>query len=196
MSMQLTSARLVLAPFTAGDISPLYVGWLNDPEVVRYSNQRFRRHDLESSEAYLRSFAGGPNQFWSIRLAADRSMIGTMTAYIAPQHGTADMGLLVGQRSVWGQGYGYEAWQRLMDHLLGEQALRKITAGAASGNGAWDASIANLFSPGDKVLVPQTGFFADRWSNTARASIRRRASGTFREIAKRFAVRRCNMPCN
>ena len=40
---------------------------------------------------------------------------------------------------------------------------------ASSGNGAWDASIANLFSPGDKVLVPQTGFFADRWSNTARA---------------------------
>ena len=40
---------------------------------------------------------------------------------------------------------------------------------AASGNGAWDASIANLFSPGEKVLVPQTGFFADRWSNTARA---------------------------
>jgi alanine-glyoxylate transaminase/serine-glyoxylate transaminase/serine-pyruvate transaminase len=40
---------------------------------------------------------------------------------------------------------------------------------ASSGNGAWDASIANVFSPGDKVLVPQTGFFADRWSNTARA---------------------------
>ncbi len=40
---------------------------------------------------------------------------------------------------------------------------------AASGNGAWDASIANLFSPGDKVLVCQTGFFADRWANCARA---------------------------
>ncbi|MEP7067609.1 MAG: alanine--glyoxylate aminotransferase family protein [Usitatibacter sp.] len=40
---------------------------------------------------------------------------------------------------------------------------------AASGNGAWDASIANLFSPGDKVLVPQTGFFADRWAATSRA---------------------------
>lgn len=134
MSVQLTSARLVLAPFTVGDISPRYVGWLNDPEVVRYSNQRFRRHDLKSSEAYLRSFEGGPNQFWSIRLAADGSMIGTMTAYIAPPHGTADIGLLIGERSVWGQGYGYEAWQRLMDYLLGEQTLRKITAGAASGN--------------------------------------------------------------
>ena len=40
---------------------------------------------------------------------------------------------------------------------------------AASGNGAWDASIANCFSPGDRVLVPTTGFFTDRWANTARA---------------------------
>jgi alanine-glyoxylate transaminase/serine-glyoxylate transaminase/serine-pyruvate transaminase len=40
---------------------------------------------------------------------------------------------------------------------------------AASGNGAWDASIANVFSPGDKVLVPTTGFFTDRWASTARA---------------------------
>jgi len=40
---------------------------------------------------------------------------------------------------------------------------------AASGNGAWDASVANLFSPGDKVLVCQTGFFADRWTATSRA---------------------------
>jgi alanine-glyoxylate transaminase/serine-glyoxylate transaminase/serine-pyruvate transaminase len=40
---------------------------------------------------------------------------------------------------------------------------------AASGNGAWDASVANLFSPGDKVLLPQTGFFADRWAATSKA---------------------------
>lgn len=39
---------------------------------------------------------------------------------------------------------------------------------SASGHGAWDASIANLFSPGDKVLVPQTGYFAENWAHTAR----------------------------
>ncbi|HYF08017.1 MAG TPA: aminotransferase class V-fold PLP-dependent enzyme [Acetobacteraceae bacterium] len=39
---------------------------------------------------------------------------------------------------------------------------------AASGNGAWDAAIANAFSPGDKVLVPTTGYFADRWATTAK----------------------------
>jgi RimJ/RimL family protein N-acetyltransferase len=134
VSLRLTTARLVLAPFTAADISPRYIGWLNDLEVVRYSNQRFRRHDVHSSEAYLRSFASGPNQFWSIRLASDGKMIGTLTAYIAPQHGTADVGLMIGERNVWGHGYGLEAWQRLLDHLFSEHALRKVTAGAASGN--------------------------------------------------------------
>jgi alanine-glyoxylate transaminase / serine-glyoxylate transaminase / serine-pyruvate transaminase len=39
---------------------------------------------------------------------------------------------------------------------------------AASGNGAWDAAIANVFSTGDKVLVPTTGYFADRWATTAK----------------------------
>lgn len=134
MSVRLESARLVLAPFTAADISPRHTGWLNDPEVVRYSNQRFRRHDVHSSEVYLQSFDGSPNQFWSIRLAADGTLIGTLTAYLAPQHGTADIGLLIGERTVWGQGYGLEAWQRLMDYLFDEHALRKITAGAAAGN--------------------------------------------------------------
>ena len=38
---------------------------------------------------------------------------------------------------------------------------------AATGHGAWDASIANLFSPGDKVLVPKTGYFAENWAKTA-----------------------------
>lgn len=134
MNGSLTSARLVLAPFTAADISPRYVGWLNDPEVVRYSNQRFRQHDVQSCTAYLLNFENSPNQFWSVRLAANGNMIGTMTAYLAPQHGTSDIGLLIGDRRLWGQGYGNEAWGCLMNYLLSEHMLRKITAGAASGN--------------------------------------------------------------
>lgn len=43
-----------------------------------------------------------------------------------------------------------------------------VIAYAASGHGAWDASIANLFSPGDKVLVCQAGYFSENWSTTAR----------------------------
>src|SRR5689334_7632896 len=60
---------------------------------------------------------------------------------------------------------------RCLERMKGVLKTKKgfMIVYAASGNGAWDASIANVFSPGEKVLVPTTGFFTDRWANTARA---------------------------
>jgi aspartate aminotransferase-like enzyme len=40
---------------------------------------------------------------------------------------------------------------------------------AASGTGAMEAAVSNLFSPGDKVLVVNGGKFGERWSNIANA---------------------------
>src|SRR5882724_6144638 len=38
-----------------------------------------------------------------------------------------------------------------------------ILAYAASGHGAWEAALVNLFSPGDKVLVVESGYFSLNW---------------------------------
>ncbi len=40
---------------------------------------------------------------------------------------------------------------------------------AASGTGAMDASVSNLFSPGDKVVVATAGKFGERWVEIAKA---------------------------
>ena len=37
----------------------------------------------------------------------------------------------------------------------------------SSGTGAWEASLVNTLSPGDKVLMFETGFFATQWKNVA-----------------------------
>jgi serine---pyruvate transaminase len=39
----------------------------------------------------------------------------------------------------------------------------------SSGTGGLESAIQNCFSPGDEVLVPLAGFFADRWKNLATA---------------------------
>ena len=39
----------------------------------------------------------------------------------------------------------------------------------SNGHGAWEAALANVFSPGDKVLVPETGNFSNAWSDMAKA---------------------------
>ena len=40
---------------------------------------------------------------------------------------------------------------------------------ACSGSGAMEASISNLTSPGDRVLVATAGKFGERWSSLAKA---------------------------
>src|SRR3712207_3563904 len=37
-----------------------------------------------------------------------------------------------------------------------------------SGHAAWEASLVNLFSPGDTVLILETGHFSDSWAAMAR----------------------------
>jgi alanine-glyoxylate transaminase / serine-glyoxylate transaminase / serine-pyruvate transaminase len=39
----------------------------------------------------------------------------------------------------------------------------------ASGHGAWEASLTNLLSPGDAILVLESGYFSDEWANMARS---------------------------
>ena len=39
----------------------------------------------------------------------------------------------------------------------------------ASGHGAWEASLTNLLSPGDHIIVLESGYFSDEWANMARS---------------------------
>lgn len=131
---ELLGERVRLTRFTADDITDDYIGWLNDPLVTRLSNQRFVTHDRASSARYLASFERSQNLFFSIRRREDDSAIGTMTAYVSPHHRTADMGILIGERSAWGGGFGQDAWNALLAWLLGEGGMRKVTAGTLAVN--------------------------------------------------------------
>lgn len=134
-SLETLSGRLVdLRRFTAADITPAYLGWLRDPAVVRFSNQRFRTHTAASCADYLASFRGTDNLFLAIMRRDDARVVGTMTAYVSAVHGTADLGILIGDRSCWGQGLGLDAWQVLMAHLFQSAGLRKITGGTLRPN--------------------------------------------------------------
>ena len=132
----LVGEKTKILPFKESDITPAYISWLNDQAVVRYSNQRFRKHDEVSSRAYLSSFAGTRNLFLSIKKIDDESSIGTLTVYVATQHQTADIGILLGEMSIWGRGYGFDAWRTISDWLLEKCRMRKVTGGTIASNTA------------------------------------------------------------
>jgi RimJ/RimL family protein N-acetyltransferase len=134
-SRAIETERLRILPFAAEFLSDRYIAWLNDPEVVRYSEQRHRMHDLSSCRAYWLSFEGTPHYFWAV-LTRDpvARHIGNASAYVDIPNSVADLAILVGDREIWGKGFGSEIWQALCRFLLVEANLRKVTAGTMAVN--------------------------------------------------------------
>jgi RimJ/RimL family protein N-acetyltransferase len=131
-ALHLTGAVVELRSFAPENLTESYLGWLRDPQLMRFSNQRFRTHNMDSCRAYLASFASTDNLF--IAIYHEGAFIGTMTAYSSAVHGTADIGLLIGA-GVQGKGLGKDAWATLMAHLLAT-GTRKVTGGTLRCNAA------------------------------------------------------------
>lgn len=126
---KIETQRLLLLPFSEKNISKEYLSWLNNKELMKYSEQRHSTHTYESSLKYLKSFAGTGHIFIAIYLKESNLHIGNINAYIDQRNKIADMGILIGDSSVKGQGVGLEAWLALMGFLFSTYEIRKITAG-------------------------------------------------------------------
>lgn len=136
VSPKIPTERLVLVPFDERHLSDRYVGWLNDSGIMRYSEQRHRRHTLEGCREYWQSFRETPNFFWAIELKEGGVHIGNMNAYVDTANQLADLGILIGEKGTQGKGVGGEAWEAACAFLFIERNIRKITAGTLAVNKA------------------------------------------------------------
>jgi RimJ/RimL family protein N-acetyltransferase len=129
-ALNLIGDLVELRSFTQENLTESYLGWLRDPQLMRFSNQRFKTHNIETCRAYFDSFQGTDNLFLAIY--HEETFVGTMTAYRSTVHGTVDMGLLIG-KGEQGKGFGKDAWVTLLSYLL-NTGTRKVTGGAISCN--------------------------------------------------------------
>lgn len=115
-------------------IASTMVGWLNDDEITKYSEQRHRKHTVRSQMSYMRRAAihDGlvPTGLWGIWRKDVVGIIGSITACWDKPNDVANIGIMIGDKENMGKGYGYEAWATLCDNLL----VRKIEAGCMAIN--------------------------------------------------------------
>ena len=171
--------RLVLEPFSEKHFSPEYVGWLNDPEVMRFSEQRHRKHTLESCKEYIDSFKGAVNYIWVI-LVNDVGIghIGNISVHVDTNNNIADISILIGKKQVWGQGFGSEAFIGICNYLVSKLKIRKVTAGTLSTNVAMFKVMQNAgmvedgvrkrhyMCEGREVDIVHMAIFSKSWSKT------------------------------
>ena len=138
----LSGEKCRLKPFDEKHLrDPKYLGWLHDPEVVKSLNLPSYLENpisFKQVETYCRSLWGSSNDlFCALHLIEDDSFIGTVKAgHIDWYSGTADLGVMIGSKQMWGRGIASEALTLLAAYLFKVAKLRRLTAGVMANNPA------------------------------------------------------------
>lgn len=127
--MEIHSERIRIRPFVEADITEKYVSWLNDPNVVRYSEQRHRAHTLDSCRAFYDSFSNNDDLFLAVEDRKTANHIGNIVAYVDQPNASVNLTILIGDTSYWGKGLGREAWCMTVKNLLEYGGMRRVEAG-------------------------------------------------------------------
>jgi RimJ/RimL family protein N-acetyltransferase len=126
--------RVTLDDLRVEHVGPDYHAWLNDPEVMQFTEARFRQHTLDDIRAYVEETnASETDRIW--RILCDERHVGNIKLTgINVRHRRAGMSILVGDRGVWGQGVATQAIRLATAESFKRYDLFKIFAGIYATN--------------------------------------------------------------
>lgn len=134
--LTLRSERIVLRKLRADDATPAYASWLDDPDVNRFLEVRHYAHTVESCRQFIAQMNDGDTQhLFGIFLAASERHIGNIKiGFVDPRYATAQASLFIGDKSMWGQGFGPEAIRLATTYGFVDLGLARIEAGVYEEN--------------------------------------------------------------
>ena len=133
---KLIGDRLLLRRVRISDATSEYVSWLNDKEITRYLESRFKKPTKKSIQSYIGSINNNPLiHFFAIIRKDNRKHIGNIKlGPLNTHHNVADIGIMIGDRQSWGKGFATEAILLLSEYAFKVLKIHKLTAGAYANN--------------------------------------------------------------
>jgi len=126
----LLSKDIRVVDFTSKHITKNYISWLNDKEVVKYSEQRHAFHNLDTATKYFFEKHNSNDYFLAIEFFDKEWIhIGNIGVSVDKPNNVADASILIGNKKYWGKGISIIAWKLVLDFLLEKLKFRLVTAG-------------------------------------------------------------------
>jgi ribosomal-protein-alanine N-acetyltransferase len=142
--MQINGTRVYLEKFGFNHLhNPAYFQWLNDYEVVRYigRNELLKGISFKEIESYVNNLWENERcSFFAVHDLGTQKFIGTskisFNTSAALKQGIADIGVMLGDRTYWGQGLASDILRTVSIYAFDQLKARKLTAGGYSVNQA------------------------------------------------------------
>ena len=114
------------------DVSKKYLNWMNDLEVHKYTEQKYRKHPLVDIKKFVKEKNKSKNEFlYGIFLKRNNFSQHIGNIKLGPInfiHKNGDISYFIGEKKLWGKGYTTLAI-KLISKIAKKKGLKKITAG-------------------------------------------------------------------
>ncbi len=125
--VRIAGARCRLRPPSEADARH-FVRWYSDPEVLYWLHMTEGPPSTEASERErINSANSDPSQIlWIIETNRARPIGNVALLQIDLVHGRAWLGITIGEKDAWSQGYGTEAIRLLLQYAFESLGLRRV----------------------------------------------------------------------
>ena len=131
---KIETKRCILIPFQKKFITNKYINWLNDPEIVKFSRQRFFKHNFSSCTKFMKKQKVEKNIFLAILHKKPEIIhIGNFLINYNEIEDIADLSIIIGEKEFWGLGIATEIWLGTIK-TLSLMKIRKLTSGTSKNN--------------------------------------------------------------
>lgn len=109
------------------DITPEYVSWLNDYDVVRLTEQRHGKHSLKTVTQFVIDKLSSDDDFYGI-FCDDHHVGNIRIGPLSHRYKVASIGYFIGDKDYWGKGVATETISIILDLAKNKYNLAKVTA--------------------------------------------------------------------
>jgi len=124
--------KIVLKKISSKNISLDYIKWMNDPEVVQFTEQKYKKHTRKDISFFLKET--NKDNFSEIYgIFFEKLLIGTIKiGKINKIHKTAEISYIIGNKKFWNKGIATIVVKKICGYIFKKLKLKKIIAGTYS----------------------------------------------------------------
>jgi ribosomal-protein-alanine N-acetyltransferase len=130
--------NIILKRLTSNNISKDYLNWLNDWDIIKFTEQRFKKTTIKDIKKYINDVNKSKNNFiYSINVIEKNKIkhignikIGSIDFY----HKRGEISYIIGNKNYWNKGIGSRAIAKVIIIARKKFKIKKIIAGVYSIN--------------------------------------------------------------